>query len=279
MATGNFSNRFGKRPSSGKPLGRAGTGEESLRGYTGLRRATAVYPLGIGLTDDLANVHRILNEAAIGTPGTFPRSLTKIATGRTVSGVPVLRKFLSIPMALTARLTAAAAPTGTHSVTIRIMGANQFGEPTQEDLTITANAGGAGGLVNGVRIFERVDAVLVIAESNSAAGDTVRLHFSATDNPTFGLPGRIRDVDDVTRVVVQLLTNGIAVLGGADITMFATNSEYVVSVKEQSINTGTFNLGSDGGAAGAILYITVLTSLGMDQGYTRPAGQKVVKAY
>lgn len=290
MATGDFSNRFGKRPSSGKPLGRPGAAEHGLAGYAHMRLATSTFLFTGGITDTTLNiqgepVNRVVNAQAIGAVGTLPRPLTTILVPalRTANSTAATqrRNQIPYPMALIARIeAAAAAPLGTHSITIRICGENQFGEPIQEDLTVTALASGvppANANTLGVKPFKKIYSVNVIGENNSNAADTVTVFFSPASNGVFGLPGRVRDASDLVSMHASFnATGGIAGAARADFLVGAP-SAIVVDIANQTVSIPA-QAWADAGFDTSVT-IQVRTTLGMDQGYQRPSGQKFIKAF
>lgn len=283
MAAGNFSNRFGKRPSSGVPHGRPGPGEENLRAYTGLRVAEAHYQFGAFISDLAAN--RIVSATAIGTPGTLPRLVTRV----TQASIAAQRVNLPFPVALVALLTAAAAPLGTHILKLRVFGANQFGAPAQEDFTLSVAAGGTSSAVLGTKIFHTISAVQVIDETNTSATDAVSVYFDIKAHPKFGLPCRIRNVADILSVVFEtgiIEESGSLALANLQFSDTLLYETITVDVAESAVRTNIGRLTNAPGGGGGVpenipcaLRITCRSSLGMDQGYTRPSPQKFIKAY
>ncbi len=244
---------LGKRPSASPQLGRPGTGEENLRGYTGLRVAEARYQTGPNVT-----ATGICN-TTIGTPGTLPRSITRI-----LDAAGLERTRMPLPIALVALFTAAAAPLGTHTATFRVSGSNQFGEPIQEDITLSAAAGGNSGLTLMFKPFHAISAVQIVGESNTAAGDSIAVDLQIQTNARLGLPVRVREVTDVQSVV--LITDIGAAVTIADIG-FNAGTSFTVDLANQTILPVIAGGFSD--AVALEFQIRCRTSVGMDQGARR----------
>ncbi len=271
---------LGKRPSARPQLGRPGVMEEALGGYTGLRIETYSWVFTGGITDATLNsqgekINRVVNAQAIGTLGSFPRPLNKILVPalRTGNSSATTQRRATIPyaMCLIAQLTPAATPAGTHTVTIRVSGSNQFGEPISEDFIVTATGGGgAGTAVNGTKPFKSIAGVNVIADNNASASDTLDLFYSVASNPVMGLPVRCRDASDV----VGLTWHTIGV-GGADVLAGATGP-IIVDVANQTINLSGIVALADAGFS-TFMTIECRTSLGMDQGAR--SGDKLQKQW
>lgn len=262
MAPGNFSNALGKRPVANPQLGRPGTGEENLRAYTGVRIGEARYTTGTNVT-----ATGVCAGAVIGTPGPLPRNLTRV-----VDASGAQRTRLPLPIALIAQLNAAAAPAGVHTATFRVLGESILGEPILEDITLSANAGGSSAVTPMLKPFHRIFAVQIIAENNTAAGDTLGLDFQIAVNARLGLPVRVRDVADVLSVV--LVTDIGAAITIADLGQNA-GTGFTVDVANQAILP--FIGGGFSDAVALEFQIRCRTSLGMDQGFTRPVGEKLIK--
>lgn len=259
---------LGRRPSSGVPLGRPGEGEEDLRGYTGLRVVDHTIMIGPNLTDTAAQF--VCNNAAIGATGTIPRNLTKVTAIST--GLP--RTSIPIAMALCANLTAAAAPAGTHSVTVRVLGTNQFGAPVQEDFLLSVAAGGTTADSLGSKIFQTISSVQVVKEENTAAGDDVTVFYSVALNAKFGIPIRIASKDDIVSavlVVQPIAGNGLLIPSD----LIQLGNAITVDLGNQSVLFGTTLVDA------LVTWITmrIRTSIGMDQGFQRPPGDKYQKAW
>lgn len=261
MAPGNFSNALGKRPTAQPQLGRPGTGEENLRMATGLRVGEAQQLIGQNLT-----ALGFIVAQPVGS-GDLPRTLAK---ANDALGVP--RVQLPAPSTLAVILNPAAAPAGIHTVTFRVLGENQFGEPQREDFTISSPAGVITPATGMVKIFHRIEAVQIIAESNTNPIDQLSVDqivtTSATNVPKFGLPIKCRDASDVQSIL--FIAGGAAgYLGQSGGTSFQVN------IAEQSYTPLTGAGWSD--AVLTQLIPRCVTSLGMDQGFTRPAGEKIIK--
>jgi len=261
MPTGNYGH-LGKRPSAGVQGGRPGSGEENLRAYTGLRIADAHYQFGAFITDLAAN--RIVSSQAIGTVGTTPRTLTRV----TQTSIAAPRVNLPFPVALVGQLAAAAAPAGTHTVVVRVLGTNQFGAPATEDLTLSVAASGTSAAVLGTKIFHTISAVQVVGETNSASTDAVSVYFDVVNNPKFGLPLMIRSSADILGMIFE--TGAFEQLGGGYIGVqfsdFLQFTTFTVDVAESA-----FTLPDGYGVAAAAnvpqaLRVKCRTSIGMDQG-------------
>lgn len=264
---------LGKRPSARPQLGRPGTNEEALAGYTGLRTHEFVFNAGGNIT-----ATGIVPVASIGTVGTIPRQLTRQTEINALTNTTQPRTRLPLAMPLVVQYTAAAAPTGTHSIVIRISGTNQFGEPINADMAFAQAAGTASALTPTLDCFHTISGVAVISESNTSSADLAFVNFQFADTPTVGIPMRIRDITDVLAVTVDY-RNGIvpAINSALDLGQNA-GTRFSVNLKNHSVTLTMGGLAASDAAADFFgIHVRVRSSLGMDQGAR--SGDKFQKNY
>lgn len=258
MANGLFSVLYGQRGGKTAPsLGRPGTMEESLGGYTGLRHQGITYITGANVT-----ATGIVNVENVGAGTTLPLNLNRV---NDTSGAD--RTRLSVPMALVWQYASSAA-TGVRDVTFRVSGTDQFDQPVYEDVRVIQDPSVTSAVTSMTRIFASISAVQVMRRENvPSSGDTLTVDFQVNSNPKFGLPLRVSGSTDVKSVVV--FQPGVLMV---DIGQFTGTSFTVDTVHHAVTVVGAGALLTDVNLC--LVHINMVTSLGMTLGNNRTAGQK-----
>lgn len=265
MATGLFSVLYGQRPSRNPGNLLQGEIEENVAQYSGLRACAETYWIGAGFT----SATRVVNAQTV-SGGTLPLTLTQ---ANTFTGVPMVMTYAyAIPNSGTSR-----------SLSFSVYGVSQFGLPQREDVVFTNQAINQTVRQLGVRIFARVDAVIVTSRnSDVAAGDTLSIGPSL-DNITglggvvgaatarLGSPIRIADATDVEAVQAVVFTGAGAGVLGATADARSGGLTLQVSVAEQSIAVSSAALNDTVVVA---VNMIVRSSLGGTLGNNRVSGQK-----
>lgn len=260
MATGLFSFMYGRRPSKAAPaLGRPGTNESSLQGYSGLRYNSKTYQIGAGISSSTSIVSA---QTLVGL--TLPSNLTLATAAAGYTGCPM-------PLTLSYAIPNGGNP---RSLAVSVYGLDQFQQPVREDFAYTNAAINGTRITTGSRIFSKVTAVQVTSvpsDVGTGGAETLSVGVLAAQTPTFGTPILIADASDIQSVTVaQFSAPPVGVLE-ATAEVRQAGLGLSVSVAQQSFTFGTFAF------VDTKYYIVtpiISTSIGTTLGNNRISGQK-----